>query len=64
MNLKMIFAILMGLNLGVIFMNIPPALRTQMADRFKADGEPKPVAPAQRAMSVRNGRQYALGAPR
>ena len=26
MNLKMIFAMLMGLNLGVIFMNIPPAL--------------------------------------
>ena len=26
MNLKMTFAILMGLNLGVIFMNIPPAL--------------------------------------
>jgi len=26
MNLKMIFSILMGLNLGVIFMNIPPAM--------------------------------------
>jgi len=26
MNLKMVFAILMGLNLGVIFMNIPPAM--------------------------------------
>jgi len=29
-----------------------PALRAQMADRFKADGEPKPVAPALRAMSL------------
>jgi Fe-S oxidoreductase len=29
-----------------------PALRAQMADRFKADGEPKPVALAERAMSV------------
>ncbi|MCX5858053.1 MAG: (Fe-S)-binding protein [Deltaproteobacteria bacterium] len=29
-----------------------PALRASMADRFKADGEPKPVAQAQRAMSV------------
>jgi Fe-S oxidoreductase len=29
-----------------------PALRTQMADRFKAEGEPKPVAAAERAMSV------------
>jgi Fe-S oxidoreductase len=29
-----------------------PALRTQMADRFKAEGEPKPVAKAKRAMSV------------
>ncbi len=26
MNLKMVFSILMGLNLGVIFMNIPPAM--------------------------------------
>jgi Fe-S oxidoreductase len=29
-----------------------PALRARMADRFKADGEPKPVAPALRAMSL------------
>jgi len=29
-----------------------PALRTQMADRFKSEGEPKPVAKAARAMSV------------
>jgi Fe-S oxidoreductase len=29
-----------------------PALRASMADRFKADGEPKPVAPAPRAMSL------------
>ncbi|MDD5167757.1 MAG: (Fe-S)-binding protein [Syntrophales bacterium] len=29
-----------------------PALRTQMADRLKADGEPKPVAAAERAMSL------------
>jgi Fe-S oxidoreductase len=29
-----------------------PSLRTQMADRFKAEGEPKPVALAERAMSV------------
>ena len=29
-----------------------PALRAQMADRFKADGEPKPVAAAKRAMSL------------
>jgi Fe-S oxidoreductase len=29
-----------------------PALRIQMADRFKADGEPKPVALADRVMSV------------
>jgi len=29
-----------------------PALRAQMADRFKAEGEPKPVPRADRAMSV------------
>jgi Fe-S oxidoreductase len=29
-----------------------PTLRAQMADRFKADGEPKPLAPAERAMSL------------
>ncbi len=29
-----------------------PALRASMADRFKVDGEPKPVATAQRAMSL------------
>jgi len=28
------------------------ALKNQMADRFKAEGEPKPVAPAERAMSL------------
>ena len=29
-----------------------PKLRAEMADRFKAEGEPKPVAMAERAMSV------------
>jgi len=29
-----------------------PALRAQMADRFKSEGEPKPVAKAKRAMSL------------
>ncbi len=29
-----------------------PALKTQMADRFKAEGTPKAVAPAERVMSL------------
>ncbi|MCX7635804.1 MAG: (Fe-S)-binding protein, partial [Syntrophales bacterium] len=29
-----------------------PALRAQMAERFKSEGEPRPVPPAQRVMSI------------
>jgi Fe-S oxidoreductase len=29
-----------------------PALRAQMADRFKAEGEPKPISPVERVMST------------